>query len=76
MSFLNSYHRFYCATGNNWAFGDLPILSTEERASVTQYPAGNAFTGYPDTVLFPKKDGRIFFLESFLGKSTFLQEGR
>jgi hypothetical protein len=48
---------FYCATGDNFAFADLPSLSADDAAAVSDFAVDAAFTGDLDYQLFPAGDG-------------------
>mmetsp|Transcript_11792 Transcript_11792/g.28600 ORF Transcript_11792/g.28600 Transcript_11792/m.28600 type:complete len:276 (+) Transcript_11792:232-1059(+) len=47
--------QFYCATGETFTFGDLAMLTEDEKALIASYPAETPFAGEPDALLFPKK---------------------
>ena len=49
--------KFYCATGEKFEFGDLPVITDEEREVLSVFPGENVFTGEPDSLLFPPADG-------------------
>lgn len=48
--------QFYCATSEKFEFGDLPVITDEEKEVLNQYPAEKPFEGEPDALLFPPAD--------------------
>merc|ERR1712085_232478 len=49
--------QFYCATSDKFEFGDLSVITPEEREALDTFPAETPFLGEADSLLFPPVDG-------------------
>jgi len=48
--------KFYCATSDNFVFGEVPVITIEEQELISQFPSETVFSGEKESLLFPPKD--------------------